>query len=75
MLNNPNQLDNDEQDDDSIFQRRIDGQWVYTVALREALTIAMQKSVTYETTLQIADKLAPEILGRQLLLAKELKGT
>ena len=70
MLNKPNQLDNDEQDDDSIFQRRIDGQWVYTVALREALTIAMQKSVTYEMTLQIADKLAPEILGRQLLLFK-----
>lgn len=56
------------QNEASLIERRFEGQWIYTVALREALSIAIKRTVTYQEVFNFADKYAHEILGRQDLL-------
>ena len=68
-MSNLRLFEDDVPNEDSIYQERLNGQWVYTVALREALSIARRGNTpTYAETLVIANKLAGEILGRQHLL-------
>ena len=63
---------NGEQDinpsDDSLIGKRIDGQWLYTVASRDGLSIALKRRVKYSEVFAFADKYANEILGRDSLL-------
>jgi len=68
-LNNLRLFEDDVPNGDSIYQERLNGQWVYTVALREVFAIIRRGNVpTYAETLAMANKLAGEILGRQHLL-------
>lgn len=54
--------------DDSLIGKRIDGQWLYTVASRDGLSIALRRRVKYSEVFAFADKYANEILGRDSLL-------
>jgi len=54
--------------DDSLMDKRRDGQWSFAVASREGLSTALKRSVKYSEVFAFADKYANEILGRDLLL-------
>jgi hypothetical protein len=54
--------------DDSLISKRMDGQWLYAVASREGLSIALKRLVKYSEVFAFADKYANEILGRDSLL-------
>ena len=53
---------------DSLISRRMDGQWLYTVASRDGLSIALKRRVKYLEVFAFADKYAHAILGRDALL-------
>ncbi len=53
---------------DSLLARRMDGQWLYTVASRDGLSVALKRRVKYSEVFSFADKYVNEILGRDSLL-------
>lgn len=63
-----NETHGSNPNDVSLIERRFEGQWIYTVAFREALSIAFRRPVTYPEVFAATDKYAHEILGRQDLL-------
>lgn len=71
-LNDLNLFRNSEQDinpnDYALMDRRMEGQWLYTVASRDALSIALRRRVKYSEVFAFADKYAKGILGRDSLL-------
>ncbi len=66
--NDTNGTDSADPNDTSWVQSRFDAQWLYAVAYRESLSIAYRRSVEYAQVFLTADKYAPAILGRQVLL-------
>lgn len=60
--------ENSRKNDAELIERRADGQWLSAVALRESLSIAYRKSITYAQAFAAADTCALELLGRQELL-------
>lgn len=66
----PNSVDDTDPDDSSWVRSRFDAQWLYAVAYRESLSVAYRRSIEYAQVFLTADKYAPLILGRQVLLFK-----
>src|SRR5690348_11703966 len=67
-MNNSGYQPRINQDDESLYQARLNGQWIAMVALRETLGIALRRTPTYEDVFSVADKLAHEYYGREHLL-------
>ncbi len=60
--------DKNGKNDAALIERRADGQWISAAALRESLSIAYRKPITYAQAFTAADTCALEFLGRQELL-------